>query len=247
MRTTKCYMMEESFSSSVICSLWWVKLQIDTTKLSSTKAISLWNKSCGRSLCCNKLSISTPGFRSLSLEVVQEPHVTLTRDIQELYFECLLVENVDDEVLAGTPLMGFNDIVVRPARRAFTLRGTLYEYWSSETKPPYTAVRSAVVFWAYPPSTTISPGEFLVVALQTMFRLTATTPLLAIYIGHIWYCVYLGFEYICSMINNLFKIFIMNKCNTFHFEDVQILNFLPCNLCLIKETEKRPKFLQIGW
>ena len=152
MRTTKCYMMEESFSSSVICSLWWVKLQIDTTKLSSTKAISLWNKSCGRSLCCNKLSISTPGFRSLSLEVVQEPHVTLTRDIQELYFECLLVENVDDEVLAGTPLMGFNDIVVRPARRAFTLRGTLYEYGSNETKPPYTAVWSASCF--------LSPTDF---------------------------------------------------------------------------------------
>ena len=80
------------------------------------------------------------------LEVVRETHVTLTRDIQQLHFEGLVVENLDDKVLAVTPLMAFNDIAVRPARRAVTIRGTLNDYGSSETKPPYTAVRRAVVF-----------------------------------------------------------------------------------------------------
>ena len=64
-RTTKRYMVWERFSS--YCSLWWVKLQTNPMRLSSTNAMSLWKKSSGRSLTCNKLSISTPGFRSLSL------------------------------------------------------------------------------------------------------------------------------------------------------------------------------------
>ena len=64
-KTTKRYIVCESCSS--YCSLWWVKLQTDRLRLSSTNAMSIWNKSSGHSLSCNQLSISTPGFRSLSL------------------------------------------------------------------------------------------------------------------------------------------------------------------------------------
>ena len=61
--------------------------------------------------------------------------------------------------------MEFNDIAVRPARRTVIIRGNLYKYESSETKPPHTAVRRTVVLRAPSTSTTIWPGEFLEVAL----------------------------------------------------------------------------------
>ena len=99
------------------------------------------------------------------LEVVGETHITLTRDSQQLHFEGLVVENLDVEVLAGTPFMEFNVIAVRLARRAVIIRGNMYQYGSSETKPPHTAVRRAVVLRAPSTSITIWPGEFLEVAL----------------------------------------------------------------------------------
>ena len=44
------------------------------------------------------------------------------------------------------------------------IRGTLYQYGSSATKPPDKAVRCAVVLWVHPTSTTILPGTFVEVA-----------------------------------------------------------------------------------
>ena len=55
------------------------------------------------------------------------------------------MENLDVEILAGTPFMEFNDIVVRLALRAIIICDTLYQYRSSETKPLHKMVRRAVV------------------------------------------------------------------------------------------------------
>ena len=38
-------------------------------------------------------------------------------------YEGMVVENLDVEVLAGTPFMEANDITVRPAKRLITLAG----------------------------------------------------------------------------------------------------------------------------
>ena len=44
--------------------------------------------------------------------------------------------------------MEFNDIAVRPARRTVIIRDNLYQYGSSGTKSPHTAVGRAVVLRA---------------------------------------------------------------------------------------------------
>lgn len=99
------------------------------------------------------------------LKVVGETHVTFTRDDQQLQFEGLVVENLDVEILAGTPFMECNDIAVRPARREVIIRESPYQYGSSDIKPSYKAARRAVVLRAPPASTTVWPGEFLEVVL----------------------------------------------------------------------------------
>ena len=97
------------------------------------------------------------------LEGVGETMIMFTRDNQQLHFKSFVVENLDLEVLAGTPFMESNDIAVRPARRTVLVRNISYQYGSSETKSP--AVRRAVVLRAPATSTIIWPGEFLEVAL----------------------------------------------------------------------------------
>ena len=87
------------------------------------------------------------------LEVVGETMIMFTRDNQQLHFKGLVVENLDVEVLAGTPFMESNDIAVRPARRTVLVRNISYQYGSSETKSP--AVRRAVVLKAPATSTII--------------------------------------------------------------------------------------------
>ena len=99
------------------------------------------------------------------LEVVGETSITFTREGVQLQFEGLVVENLDVEVLAGTPFMEVNDIAIRPARRIVLIRGTSYHYGSTEAK--LRAARRAVILRAPQASTIILPGEFLEVALPS--------------------------------------------------------------------------------
>ncbi|VDI67074.1 Hypothetical predicted protein [Mytilus galloprovincialis] len=57
---------------------------------------------------------------SSPLTVVGETRLTFTRDKHQLYFEGLVVENLDSDILAGIPFMEKNDISIRPARRQST-------------------------------------------------------------------------------------------------------------------------------
>ena len=70
------------------------------------------------------------------LEVVGETSIAFTREGIQLHFEGLVVENLDVEVLAGTPFMEVNDIAVRPAGRTVLIRDTSYQYGSTEVMLP---------------------------------------------------------------------------------------------------------------
>ena len=81
-------------------------------------------------------------------------------------FEGLVVENLDEDVLAGTPFMESNDIAVRPAKRQVILGdGTIHNYGSQQPVSISPTARSAIVLRSPPTSTTVWPGEFLEVEL----------------------------------------------------------------------------------
>ena len=105
-------------------------------------------------------------MRSSPLQVVGETQITFSRDDRDFKFEGLVVENLDVDVLAGTPFMEVNDIAVCPARREVTLRdGAHYEYGSSTSAGPIPAVHQAFVLRAPMPSKTIWRGEFVEIHL----------------------------------------------------------------------------------
>jgi hypothetical protein len=83
---------------------------------------------------------------SSPLNVVGETHVSFYRDGNKYVFRGLVVENLDVEVLAGTPFMEANDIAVRPAKRQVILgSGEVYTYGSQQCSSTSTAARRALV------------------------------------------------------------------------------------------------------
>ena len=55
------------------------------------------------------------------LNVIGEVRIKLVRGSNEFFFEGLVVEKLDVDVLAGIPFMELNDVTVRPAKRLITL------------------------------------------------------------------------------------------------------------------------------
>ena len=103
---------------------------------------------------------------SSQLQVVGEKRTTFTRDNTDFRFEGLVVEDLDVEVLAGTPFMETNDVAVRPAKKEVHLgNGSVYTYGSKSTPSPLPTVRRAFVLRAPAPSKTVWPGEFVEVRL----------------------------------------------------------------------------------
>ena len=100
------------------------------------------------------------------LQVVGEIRTSFTRDNTDFTLEGLVVENLDVEVLAGTPFMEVNDVAVRPAKREVLLgSGSTYTYGSKAPPSPPTTVRRAFVLRAPTPSKNVWPGKFLEVQL----------------------------------------------------------------------------------
>ena len=94
------------------------------------------------------------------LEVIGETRTIFHRQDKDLTFEGLVVRNLDVEVLAGTPFMEVNDIMVRPARKEITFAdGSTYKYHSS--KAPTIDVRRAHVLRAPDHNITVYPGDFI--------------------------------------------------------------------------------------
>ena len=108
---------------------------------------------------------------SSPLEVVGETRLTFSRDQHVFHFEGLIVENLDVEVLAGTPFMERNDVAIRPAKRQIMLDdGTVYSYGSvGKSKGAGHAVRRAHVLRAPSQTMTLWPGDFLELALPPQF------------------------------------------------------------------------------
>lgn len=89
---------------------------------------------------------------SSPMKVVGETRLTLSRDTKTFHFDGLVVENLDVDILAGTPFMSSNDIAVRPAKRLVTLGdGTAFPYGSTDSPHDINTVRRAIVLRAPPP------------------------------------------------------------------------------------------------
>ena len=87
---------------------------------------------------------------SSPLQVIGEIKLSFTRGQNVFQFEGLVVENVDVEVLAGTPSMKANDIAGRPAKHLITLAdGSSFTYGSSDDRSTQQAARHALVLRAH--------------------------------------------------------------------------------------------------
>ncbi len=67
------------------------------------------------------------------LKVVGEVHLTLSRSNLSLHLDALVVDNLDVDVLAGTPFMVTNDISLRPAKQQVTVQGHEISYYHRRT------------------------------------------------------------------------------------------------------------------
>lgn len=105
---------------------------------------------------------------SSPLHVVGETCLSFTREDRIFTFEGLVVENLDVDVLAGTPFMESNDIAVRPAKHQVILGdGSIHNYGSHQPAAVSSAAHRAIVLHSPSSSTTIWPGEFLEVDLPS--------------------------------------------------------------------------------
>ncbi|CAG2208159.1 unnamed protein product [Mytilus edulis] len=102
------------------------------------------------------------------LTFVGETRLTFTRDKHQLYFEGLVFENLDSDILAGIPFMEKNDISIRPARRQVLIgNDCVYKYGSSANGTSNCAVRRAHVARAPSDATTLWPGDNIDVKIPT--------------------------------------------------------------------------------
>lgn len=77
-----------------------------------------------------------------------------------------MVENLDVDILAGTPFMSTNDVAVRSAKRKVILRyGITFTYGYVGRLQTDNAVRRAIVSHAPSTQTTVWPGDFLEINL----------------------------------------------------------------------------------
>ena len=105
---------------------------------------------------------------SSPLHVVGETCLSFNHEGREFTFECLVVRNLDVDVLAGTPFMEANDIAVCPAKHQVILGdGSIYSYGSQHPAAVGTAARCALVLCSPPTPTTVWPGEFVGVELPS--------------------------------------------------------------------------------
>ena len=105
---------------------------------------------------------------SSPLHVVGETRLSFTCEDRIFTFEGLVVENLDVDVLAGTPFMETNDIAVCPAKRQVILGdGSVHNYGMHQHAAASSAARCAIVLHSPSSSTTIWPREFLEVNLPS--------------------------------------------------------------------------------
>ena len=103
------------------------------------------------------------------LVVVGETHLTLSRAGTCLTLDALVVEDLDVDVLAGTPFMITNDISVRPAKGQVLIQGSeilAYHPESSASSQAHAVRRTqSYVLRSSSPTTVVLPGEYLELSL----------------------------------------------------------------------------------
>ena len=104
------------------------------------------------------------------LSVVGEVHLKLSRNSHTLHLDALVVNDLDVDVLAGTPFMVTNDISIRPSKQQITSKGTDVTHYNTHlpNRNEHRIRRTqAHVLRAPPTSSVIWPGEYLEVAIPT--------------------------------------------------------------------------------
>ena len=103
---------------------------------------------------------------SSPLTIIGETSICLTRKNNKFAFTGLVVQNLDVELLAGTPFMEINDVAIHPAKRSISLAdGTTYTYGMTDNALNRHAIRRAHVLRAPSTNTTVWPGEYVEVNL----------------------------------------------------------------------------------
>ncbi|KAJ8377293.1 hypothetical protein AAFF_G00261420 [Aldrovandia affinis] len=118
--------------------------------------------------CATQLGVTITGSTqsahqadgSSLLKVLGEIRTHFQRDGHNLYFEGLVVEDLDSDILAGIPFMEKNDVSIRPAKHQICLGDDVYRYGTYHTSTDRHAVRRAHVLRA-PAKSTVWPGEYI--------------------------------------------------------------------------------------
>ena len=98
------------------------------------------------------------------LAVAGETHLILSRADKQLALDALVVDDLDVDILAGTPFLITNDITVRPAKCQVRIQDSEIIYYepTDDTTTGSPAVRRAHIFTLRAPSAIVVwPGEFL--------------------------------------------------------------------------------------
>ncbi|CAB3998268.1 Retrovirus-related Pol poly from transposon opus [Paramuricea clavata] len=98
------------------------------------------------------------------LSVVGEVHLDLSRNVHTLHLDGLVVNNLDVNVLAGTPFIVTNDISIRPSKQQITIKGTDVTHYNTHLpnrKEHLVRRTQAYVLQAPPTPTVIWPGAYL--------------------------------------------------------------------------------------
>ena len=113
---------------------------------------------------------------SSPLQILGETRLTFSRDDHELFFEGLVVKNLDTDILAGIPFMQKNDISIRPAKYQIRIgNDSIYTYGQFHPESQVHTIRRAQVLRAPCKSTTVWPGEYLEISVPEEIFITNDT------------------------------------------------------------------------
>lgn len=143
-----------------------LRLTIDTGAETNMMKASLATYIGAKISKSSQLALQADGFTPLS--IIGETRLSLSRNGKSLILEALVVEDLDVDILAGTPFMASNDIAVRPAKQEIIIAGSdVVSYGPTDSTSKYHAVRCCHVLRAPPVNTTIWPGGFLEIEVPT--------------------------------------------------------------------------------
>ena len=137
----------------------------ETNMIRETVAKSIGAKICISSQLARQADGLTP------LNVIGETHLVLSRGGTNLHLDALVVEDLDVEVLAGTPFLVSNDISIRPAKSQITIGETVIHYGddNANRSQRHTVRRAqAYVLRAPASSTTVWPGDYIELSIPSV-------------------------------------------------------------------------------